>query len=100
MPVVEALCVGAQTILTEPAPLGGALVEETALLASWLATPGTRIVRTSQGWVSSARGPGRLGGWAAAARSARLAAEQYTDALTDRDLARRTRPGVAVTAAG
>lgn len=100
MPVVEALCVGAQTILTESAPLGGALVEETALLARWLATPGTRIVRTSQGWASSVRGAGRFAGWAAAARSARLAAEQYTEALADREQARRTRPPVAVTAAG
>lgn len=79
MPVVDALCAGAQTILAEPAPLGGALVEETALLARWLAAPGTRIVRTSDGWTSPTSGAGRWAAWAAAARSARLAATQHLD---------------------
>ncbi|MGB3485957.1 MAG: DEDD exonuclease domain-containing protein, partial [Mycobacterium sp.] len=50
MPVVEAISAGAQTVLRDEAPLGGALVEETALVARWLAAPGTRIVRTTQGW--------------------------------------------------
>lgn len=78
MPVVDAICAGAQTILTQPAPLGGALVEETGLIARWLAAPGTRIVRTSEGWASPAHAAGRWATWAAAARSARLAAEQLT----------------------
>ena len=47
MPVIDAIHAGAQAILHEPAPLGGALVEETALIARWLATPGVRIVRAS-----------------------------------------------------
>jgi DNA polymerase-3 subunit epsilon len=66
-------------VLPEPAPLGGALVEETALLVRWLAVPGTRIVRTSDGWASPAHAAGRWAGWAATARSARLAAEQVTE---------------------
>ncbi len=78
MPVVDAICAGAQTILAEPAPLGGALVEETGLIARWLATPGTRIVRTSDGWASPAHSAGRWASWSAAARSARMAAEQLT----------------------
>jgi DNA polymerase-3 subunit epsilon len=87
MPVVDAVCAGAQTVLPEPAPLGGALVEETALLARWLAAPGTRIVRTTEGWSSPVHAAGRWAVWAATARSARLAAEQavsenYTDLLT------------------
>ena len=33
MPVVDAIGAGAQMVLPQPAPLGGALVEETALIA-------------------------------------------------------------------
>ena len=78
MPVVDAIHAGAQAILPTPAPLGGALVEETALIARWLATPGVRIVRVadSQGWASPLRSAGAWAGWAALARSARLAGEQ------------------------
>jgi DNA polymerase-3 subunit epsilon len=78
MPVVEAIEAGAQVILPRPAPLGGALVEETALIARWLSAPGVRIVRTSgeRGWCSPLRSAGPWAEWAAAARSARVAAEQ------------------------
>lgn len=85
MPVVEALCAGAQTILAEPAPLGGALIEEVALVARWLSAPGTRMVRASAGWASPLHGAGRWSHWAATARSARLAAEQYVESPADRD---------------
>lgn len=47
MPVVDAIRRGAQAILPTPAPLGGALVEEIALIARWLAEPGVRIVGVS-----------------------------------------------------
>jgi DNA polymerase-3 subunit epsilon len=78
MPVVDAIHAGAQAILTAAAPLGGALVEETALIARWLAAPGVRIVRVADdvGWASSLRSAGAWAGWAATARSARLAAHQ------------------------
>lgn len=80
MPVVDAICAGAQAILPVPAPLGGALVEETALIARWLAAPGVRIVRVAEGcddgWTSPLRSAGAWAAWAATARSARLAAEQ------------------------
>jgi len=91
MPVVEAIEAGAQVILPQPAPLGGALVEETALIARWLSAPGVRIVRTSgeQGWCSSLRSAGPWAGWAASARSARVAAEQ---ARTSRDSELLTEP--------
>jgi DNA polymerase-3 subunit epsilon len=84
MPVIEAIEAGAQVILPQAAPLGGALVEETALIARWLAAPGVRIVRTTgeQGWCSPVRSAGPWAQWAAAARSARVAAEQ---AVTSRD---------------
>src|SRR3984957_1227280 len=49
MPVVDAIHAGAQVILPQPAPLGGALVEETALIARWLAAPGVRIVCVTTG---------------------------------------------------
>ncbi|MCA2291824.1 DEDD exonuclease domain-containing protein, partial [Mycobacterium avium] len=45
MPVVDAITAAAQAIWPEPGPLGGALVEETALIARWLEAPGVRIVR-------------------------------------------------------
>jgi DNA polymerase III subunit epsilon len=76
--VVDAIHAGAQAILRVPAPLGGALVEETALIARWLASPGVRIVRVADddGWASPLRSAGRWAAWAASARSARLACEQ------------------------
>jgi DNA polymerase III subunit epsilon len=80
MPVVDAITAGAQAILRFAAPLGGALVEETALIARWLATPGVRIVRVASvddaGWTTPLRSAGAWADWAAAARSARLAVEQ------------------------
>jgi DNA polymerase-3 subunit epsilon len=76
MPVVDAICAGAQAILPISAPLGGALVEETALIVRWLAGPGVRIVRAEPGYASPLASAGRWATWAASARSARLAAEQ------------------------
>lgn len=78
MPVVDAIVAGAQTILPAAAPLGGALVEETALIARWLVAPGARIVRVADdiGWASPLRSAGAWSGWAATARSARLASQQ------------------------
>jgi len=80
MPVVDAIQAGAQAILPGPAPLGGALVEEAALIARWLAGPGVRIVRVSSvddaGWASPLRSAGAWAAWATLARSARLAADQ------------------------
>jgi DNA polymerase-3 subunit epsilon len=76
MPVIDAICVGAQAVLPVDAPLGGALVEETGLIARWLTQPGVRIVRAEPGYASPAAAAGRWSGWAASARSARVAAEQ------------------------
>jgi DNA polymerase-3 subunit epsilon len=79
MPVIDAIYVGAQAVLPTEAPLGGALVEETALIARWLTQPGVRIVRAEPGWASPVAAAGRWAAWAASARSARLAAEQTRD---------------------
>ena len=76
MPVVDAICAAAQAVLPTYAPLGGALVEETALIARWLTEPGVRIVRAEAGYASPVGSAGRWASWAASARSARLAAEQ------------------------
>jgi DNA polymerase-3 subunit epsilon len=76
MPVVDALRAGAQTILRQAAPLGGALVEETTLIARWLAAPGVRIISATTGFASPVGSAGPWSSWAATARSARLAAEQ------------------------
>jgi DNA polymerase-3 subunit epsilon len=90
MPVVDAIHAGAQAILPLPAPLGGALVEETALIARWLAAPGVRIVRVTgasdaeaAGWASPLGSAGAWAAWAATARSARLAGEQAVAGLND-----------------
>lgn len=84
LPVVQALTAAAQTVLVEAAPLGGALVEETALIVGWLGAPGVRLVRVDgdHGWLAPRSAAGRWSAWAATARSARLAAEQ---APTPRD---------------
>lgn len=74
MPVVDALRSGAQVILPQPAPLGGALVEETSLIARWLADPGVRIVCATEGFTSPVHCAGPWLAWAATARSARYAA--------------------------
>lgn len=81
MPVVEALRSGAQVVLPKPGPLGGALVEETALITRWLSQPGIRIVCATEGFASPAHSAGRWLGWAATARTARLAA---SDLLVER----------------
>jgi DNA polymerase-3 subunit epsilon len=79
MPVVDAICAAAQTILALPAPLGGAMVEETALIARWLAHPGVRIVRADDGYATPLGAAGSLAEWAALARSARMAAQAEAD---------------------
>lgn len=73
MPVVEALGKAAQEVLPQPAPLGGALVEETSLIARWLDQPGVRIVSATTGFASPTHSAGRWLAWAAQARSARHA---------------------------
>jgi len=91
MPVIDAIRAGAQVVLPQPAPLGGALVEETALVARWLTAPGVRIVYTigDEGWCTKLRSAGPWAEWAASARSARVAAEQ---AVTSRDSELLTEP--------
>ena len=65
MPVVDAICAGAQAVLPDQAPLGGALVEETALIARWLAQPGVRIVRADAGLCLTSGLCGPVAAWAA-----------------------------------
>jgi DNA polymerase III subunit epsilon len=80
MPVVDAIHAAAQTVLPAAAPLGGALVEETALIARWLTQPRVRIVRvqtaTDAGYATPLGAAGRHAAWAATAHSARVAAQQ------------------------
>ena len=91
MPVVDALGKAAQEVLPQPAPLGGALIEETSLIARWLDQPGVRIVAATAGFASPAYSAGRWLGWAARARSAR-----HTDPAggPGSDLAGKPRPAV------
>jgi DNA polymerase-3 subunit epsilon len=68
MPVIDALRLGAQTILPAPGPLHGAPVEEVRLLHRWLSTGGTRLVVSEPAWTEPARGAGGWGVWAERAR--------------------------------
>ena len=68
MPVIDALRLGAQTILTEPGPLRGAPAEEVGLLHRWLSSGGTRLVHADPSWAEPAVGAGSWAGWAARAR--------------------------------
>jgi DNA polymerase-3 subunit epsilon len=68
MPVVDALRLGAQTVLPGPGPLYGAPAEEVGLLHRWLSTGGTRLVRSDPPWAEPARGGAAWGGWARRAR--------------------------------
>ena len=76
IPVVDTLRACAQVVLPDAAPLGGALVEETSLIARWIAQPGVRIVCTTAGFASPRKSAGPLLAWASAARSARCAASE------------------------
>jgi DNA polymerase-3 subunit epsilon len=77
MPVIDALRSSAQVVLPQQAPLGGALVEETALIARWLAMPGVRIVSVAGTFASPRHSAGRWLEWAATARSAQHAASEF-----------------------
>jgi len=68
MPVIDALRLGAQTILPEPGPLRGAPAEEVGLLHRWLSGGGTRLVHSDPPWAEPAHGAGSWAGWAARAR--------------------------------
>ena len=74
MPVVDALLAGAQVVLPRPAPLGGALVEESSLIFRWLTQPGVRVVCSSDGFASPVNSAGPWLGWASTAASARYSA--------------------------
>lgn len=62
MPVVESLRSAAQVVLPKPGPLGGALVEETALITRWLSQPGVRIARATEGFASPVHSAGQWQG--------------------------------------
>lgn len=81
IPVVEAALAGAQVILPTQEPLSGAAPEETSLIARWLCRPGVRIVSGSQGYAEGVACSAALRDWAAAARSARVAAALDDDRL-------------------
>lgn len=74
MPVIDALRLGAQTILTGPGPLLGAPHEEVRLLHRWLATGGTRLVHGE--WAEPARGAPSWAAWAERARPLEAGADR------------------------
>lgn len=72
MPVIDALRLGAQTVLPGPGPLRGAPAEEVWLLHRWLAGGGTRLVHSEPAWTEPARSAAAWGPWAARARPVEL----------------------------
>jgi DNA polymerase-3 subunit epsilon len=68
MPVIDALRVGAQTVLPGAGPLLGAPAEEVGLLHRWLATGGTRLVHADREWSEPAHGAAAWRSWAERAR--------------------------------
>ncbi|MGW5107989.1 DEDD exonuclease domain-containing protein [Nocardia sp. NPDC004123] len=80
MAVVDRLAAAAETVIPPrlpgpddaPAypPLRGALPEEAGLLVRWLEQPGTRIVRTTDGYGEPRRGAGAWLDWVARAEAA------------------------------
>lgn len=73
MPVVDSLCVAAETVRPGAGPLRGAPPEEVAVITRWLERPGTRMVRTSTPWAVPARGAGAWSDWVSRAREGRAA---------------------------
>jgi DNA polymerase III subunit epsilon len=68
MPVIDALRLGAQTVLPDAGPLRGAPAEEVRLLHRWLTTGGTRLVHAEPAWTEPARGAAGWGEWVERAR--------------------------------
>ncbi len=68
MPVVDALRLGAQTIIPGAGPLMGAPAEEVGLLHRWLSNDGTRLVHADPPWSEPARGAAPWRPWAERAR--------------------------------
>ncbi|WP_299576866.1 DEDD exonuclease domain-containing protein [uncultured Williamsia sp.] len=63
VPVAEALCASAETVVPEVGPLGGAPSEEVALVYRWLTESGVRIVCGTAGLALPARSAARWSGW-------------------------------------
>ncbi len=68
MPVIDALRIGAHTVLPDAGPLRGAPAEEVGLLHRWLSGGGTRLVYADPPWAEPAAGAGSWAGWAERAR--------------------------------
>lgn len=82
MPVVERIVAAAETVVCDGdlSPLRGGSPEEVGLVARWLARPGVRIVRTSEGYYEPVHGAGAWQAWVAtaeAAAAAESAAQDY-----------------------
>ncbi|MDQ2739957.1 MAG: DEDD exonuclease domain-containing protein [Actinomycetota bacterium] len=71
MAMVHSLTASAETVIPIPGPLPAASAEETATLLRWVEQPGTRLVSTTEPWISPARGAGRWRPFMAAAGLAR-----------------------------
>ncbi len=61
-PTLEAARLTAETVRPGPGPIPAASAEETERVLAWLERPDTRLVETSDDWVSPARGAARFTG--------------------------------------
>jgi DNA polymerase-3 subunit epsilon len=94
MPVVDALVAAAETVLPGPGPAPAASVEETERVIAWLERPETRLVRTTTGWVSPARGAGRWRTLLEQIDAGRQAADPFADRRRPRMESRPARASV------
>jgi DNA polymerase-3 subunit epsilon len=85
MATVDLLVASAESVAPGPGPLPAASAEETATVLAWLERPGTRLVRSTDGWTGPAAGAGGWHRFAAAAAAAR-------SLLSEKDLLVRRGP--------
>jgi DNA polymerase-3 subunit epsilon len=69
-PTIDLLLATAETVSGGPGPVPCATAQETERILAWLERPETRLVRSTAGWMSPARGAGRFRDLLARAESA------------------------------
>lgn len=60
-PYIDALVTSAEHVTAPTAPLPAAIIEETEIIARWLATPGVRLVEVDGDWSCPVRGAASYG---------------------------------------
>ncbi len=72
MPVAQSLTLAAETVVPGLGPLRGAAAQEVGVIYSWLVTPGTRIVCSTEPFMLPIGSAARWGGWRETVASAHV----------------------------